>query len=111
MFSYGASGVTVLAQIVEFALGVLALGLQGYGLIDAIRRPSNVFEAAGKQTKQLWLILLGVATAIGFVSVVLIGPLNFFNLLAVVAAAVYLTDVRPALRRMTGGGGSSGGYW
>ena len=59
--------------------------------------------AAGKQTKQRWLIILGVAAAIGFVS--LLNPLNIFNLIAFVAAAVYLVDVRPALRQITGKGG------
>jgi hypothetical protein len=111
MPTYGSSGVVTLANLILLGLGVLALVLQGYGLIDAIRRPANAFVAAGKQTKQLWLILLGVATAIGFVSVVVLGALNFFNLLAVVVAAVYVVDVRPALQRLTGGGGNSGGLW
>jgi hypothetical protein len=46
-----------------------------------------------------------VAAAIGFVS--LLNPLNIFNLIAFVAAAVYLVDVRPALRQVSGRGGGS----
>jgi hypothetical protein len=106
MFSYGGAGIASVAQFVMLGLGLLALGLQVYALIDALRQRADAFLAAGKQTKQRWLIFLGVATAIGFVSLVLIGPLNFFNLIAVVAAAVYVTDVRPAVRGMTGGRGS-----
>lgn len=111
MFTYGSSGVVTLANIVMFGLGLLALALQGFALVDALRRRADAFVAAGKQTKQLWMILLGVATAIGFVSLILIGPLNFFNLIAVVAAAVYVTDVRPALQRVMGGGSGSNGFW
>jgi hypothetical protein len=113
MFTYGSSAVGVMVSVILFVLGALALVLQGYALIDAIRRPSTAFPAAGKQTKVLWLILLSVATAIGFVSLAAgdQGALNFFNLIAVVAAAVYVTDVRPAVKRITGGGGSSDGFW
>lgn len=103
------------ALLVLLALGLLAFGLQVYALVDAIRQRPDAFVAAGKQTKQLWLIFLGVAVAIGFISlapITLYSPLNFVNLIAVVAAAVYVTDVRPAVRRMSGGRGSgSYGSW
>jgi hypothetical protein len=110
MFSYGSPGLASIAQNIMFLLGLLALSLQGYAFADALRRPAGAFVAAGKQTKQRWLIFLGVATAIGFVSLFLVGVLNFFNLIAVVAAAVYLTDVMPAVRGSRGGSGSSGPY-
>lgn len=114
MLTYGAAGIATVAQIILLGLGLLAFGLQVYGLVDALRQPAGAFVAAGKQTKQLWLIFLGVATAIGFVSLALpgLGVLNFFNLIAVVAAGVYVADVRPAVRRMRGGHGSgSYGPW
>ncbi len=110
MFSF--SGVALLVML---GLGLLAFALQLYALVDAIRQRPAAFVAASKQTKQLWLIFLGVAAAIGFISlypITLMTPLNFFNLIAVVAAAVYVTDVRPAVRRMSGGRGSSSyGSW
>lgn len=86
-------------------LGWGALALMAFALVDAARQRADAFTAAGKQTKQRWLIILGVAVAIGFVSV--FGPLNIFNLIAIVAASVYLADVKPALRAVTGRGGSS----
>ena len=89
-------------------LGVGALGLEAFALIDAARRRPDAFVAAGKRTKQVWTIVLGIATALGFV--LLFSPLNLFGLLAVVAAAVYLTDVRPALDEVTRGGGRMGPY-
>lgn len=107
MVLLGGSGIATLQGLVLLALGLLALGLQVFALVDALRQRADAFVAAGKQTKQLWLIFLAVATAIGFVS--LSGPLNIFNLIAVVAAAVYLTDVRPAVRGMTGGRGTGSG--
>jgi hypothetical protein len=90
-------------SLVMLVLGVFAFGTQVVALADALRHRPDAFVAASKQTKQRWLIILAVATAIGFVS--LLGPLNIFNLIAFVAAAVYLVDVRPALRQITGRGG------
>jgi len=109
------SGLSILVSLVVLALWVVAFGLSVFGLVDAGRRPAGAFVAAGKQTKQRWLIILGVATALSFVSMPLFGQfqtLGFLNLISVVAAAVYMVDVRPAVRPYKGqrGGGSSGPY-
>ena len=69
--------------------------------------------AAGKQTKQLWLIILGVAVVVGLYGAVYgVGPASFLTVAAFVAAAVYLADVRPKVRefRNNGAGTSSGPY-
>ncbi len=92
--------------LVFLALGVLAFIAQVFALVDAARHRPDAFVAAGKQTKQRWLIILGVAAAIGFISFngAILSPLNILNLIAFVAAAVYLVDVRPALRQVSGKG-------
>ena len=94
------------------ALSLAALVVEGWAFIDAVRRPAPAFTAAGKQTKPIWLIILGVAlvigigyTALGGVSLIQILPLAAF-----VAAAIYLTDVRPKVREYRGGTGRSGPY-
>jgi hypothetical protein len=94
------------------ALSLAALVVEGWAFIDAIRRPAAAFLAAGKQTKPIWLIILGVATVIGIgysalggVSLIQILPLAAF-----VAAAIYLTDVRPKVREFRGGSSSAGPY-
>jgi uncharacterized membrane protein YeiB len=106
---------TTLQLYIILALSVLALGMEIFALVDCVRRKSGAFVAAGKLTKQLWLIILAVATAFGFIA--LPPPLGIgFNMLGllsiagVVASAVYLTDVRPAVRGTNGGGGRSGPY-
>lgn len=79
----------------------LTLGLllvKAFALLDAVRRPPEVFVAADKQTKNLWLLLLGLAVA---ADVLLGGPFGLINLLGTVAALVYLADVRPAVRGLT----------
>jgi hypothetical protein len=101
------SSIFAAQSLVMLVLGVLALALQVFALVDALRQRSDAFTATGNQTKQIWLLITGVAVLIGFVS--LTGPLNIFNLIAVVAAAVYLTKVRPQIHQITGRGGSSSG--
>lgn len=104
------SGIASLQGLIMLGLGLLAFGLAAFAFVDALRQSAAAFPAAGKRTKQLWLIILGVALALSFVSI--FSPLNFFNLLAVVAAGVYLADVRPAVRPYRGRpkGSSSGPY-
>lgn len=90
-----------LMLIITLALLVLEL----VALIDAAIRPAAAYVAAGKQTKQFWLVLLGVSTAVS----VLVGIPGYFalGLVGVVAGSVYLVDVRPAVRSYRGGRGGN----
>jgi len=88
-------------------LGVLALGCEVFALLDVLRHRPDAFVAAGKRTKTFWTIVLAVALAIGVIFV--LNVLNFIGIIAFVAAAVYLVDVRPALRQVSGRGRSKQG--
>jgi hypothetical protein len=93
------------------ALGLAAFVVEAWALIDAITRPAPAFVATGKQTKQLWLIILGVATVIGLAGAVYgVGPTSILPVAAFVAAAIYLADVRPKVKEFRGGGSNSGPY-
>jgi hypothetical protein len=105
------SGIQNAQVLVVLILGLLALGLEVYALVDAVRQRADAFTAAGKLTKPLWVTFLSIATAIGFVTFRNpLGGASIFTIIGVVAAGVYLADVRPALRSVSGGGGSSGPY-
>jgi hypothetical protein len=107
MFSLGSA-----QAVVYLALSALAFVVQLVAVIDCARRRADAFAAAGKMTKQRWLLITAVAAAIGFISLPggFLGPLSILNLAAFVAAAVYLVDVKPALQRVQGGGrGTSSG--
>jgi uncharacterized membrane protein YoaK (UPF0700 family) len=88
-------------SVVTLVIGLAAFALEVFALVDALRHPERAYLAAGKRTRTFWLVLLGVAVAIGFVT--MFNPLSLFGLLAIVGAAVYLADVRPALRQVRGG--------
>jgi hypothetical protein len=81
------------------ALGLAAFVVEAWAFVDAITRPSQAFVANGKQTKQLWLIILGVAAVVGLAGAVYgVGPTSILPVAAFVAAAIYMADVRPKVR-------------
>jgi hypothetical protein len=98
-------------QFFFWALLVAAFVVEAWAFIDALRRPAPAFVAASKQTKPLWLVILGVALVIGLGGAV--GELTLFSFLpiiAFVAAAIYLTDVRPKVTGQGAGGTRQGPY-
>jgi hypothetical protein len=77
-----------------------ALGLTVWAFVDALIRPAAGFVAAGKLTKPGWAAITGLAAVIIFLSK---NPMTFLGLPAVIAAVVYLVDVRPAVRGLRRG--------
>ncbi len=92
------------------ALGLVAFGVEAWAFVDAITRSKQAFVATGKQTKPLWLIILGVAAVVGLAGAVYrVGPTSILPVAAFVAAAIYLADVRPKVKSFPRNGGSSSG--
>ncbi len=77
-----------------------ALGLTAWALADALVRPAAGYVAAGKLTKPGWAAILGLSLLV----ILLMGPMSFLGLPAVIATIVYLVDVRPAVRGLSRGG-------
>ncbi|NYI42550.1 DUF2516 family protein [Demequina lutea] len=91
-----------------------------WAIIDIMRRGSEAFVSAGKQTKILWLVIMVVATAVLFISLPIPfggggGPFNIIGLAAAAAVIVYHVGVKPALgahrKGPKGGGRSNKGSW
>ena len=90
---FGASSLLLLT------LGIGAGLIKLWALVDAATRPGPAYVAAGKLTKPVWIAILAAAVLLGGLDV-----LGIFGLLGLVAAIVYLVDVRPAVREMRPGG-------
>jgi hypothetical protein len=73
--------------VIFFAIVLVKL----FALVDAASRPEIAFLSVDKQTKKFWLILLALALVSSF--------LGFLSVIGLVAALVYLLDVRPAIVR------------
>jgi len=87
-FSYG------IYFLVWGALGFVKL----FAFVDALSRPAQAYDAADKQTKTAWLWITGLALVAHFVFPALVG---LFSFAGIIAAFVYLLDVRPALIAVT----------
>lgn len=93
---------------VLLVLGLGALGLTAFAAFDATRHRSDLYPAIGRQTKVFWVAILVVAFLVAIVSFG--NALGLLNIVGVVAAGVYLADVRPKLQQVGGTRGSDSGY-
>ncbi|MCX4725583.1 DUF2516 family protein [Streptomyces sp. NPDC090052] len=84
-------------------MSLLSLALilfSGFALVDAVIRREDAYRAASKQTKPFWLIILAIAFVVNW----LFPILSFLPVIGLVATIVYMVDVRPAVRQISGGG-------
>lgn len=86
-------------NLVVLAIWVLFLVVKGYAFVDCIRRPTAAFPAVGRQSKVLWMILTGAALLTGLLPGM---TLNIIGIAGIVASLIYLFDVRPKIREITG---------
>jgi len=97
-------------------LAIAVFAVQVVAFVDAVRRPASAYTAEGKLTKNLWLIILGVAAVIGLLGLppARLTSISFLNLIAVAPAIIYWADVRPRLQPYGTGGrrprGPQGGW-
>jgi hypothetical protein len=104
------SGVYTPLNYFFLALSLAAFVFEAWAFIDAIVRPAQAFTSAGKQTKQIWLLILGVAAVLGLASATgYLGTISFLAVAAFVGAAIYMVDVRPKVKEYRRGGGSGNG--
>jgi hypothetical protein len=95
--------------LVSLVLTFAAFALGAFTFVDALIRPTGAFPAAGKLTKPIWSSITGVAALVLFPY--FFGLFSFFGIPALVASLVYLVDVRPAVRGLSGGRPPSSSSW
>jgi hypothetical protein len=80
---------TYISVLVAFAILATAI----FAFVNSLLYSAESYEAAGKLTKTTWCTILGIGVVLQLV------PLGLFiiNIALLVAALVYLADVRPAL--------------
>ncbi len=98
---------SVVLQIIQAITLVLAYGgavLGVFCLIDAVTRRPDAFVAADKKTKGTWIaITAGSAVVLGLALVSpAFEPQSIFWLAAMIGVLVYLVDVRPRLKEVSG---------
>jgi hypothetical protein len=91
---------------IDRVLLVAFLALRVWAFVDCIFRKARAFPAVNKLTKVTWLAILFVSGVVGSLPSLAYNTssLNIISSASVVVALVYLCDVRPAVREVSGGG-------
>jgi hypothetical protein len=76
------------------------VALRVWAIADCAMRKAAAFPAVDKLTKPVWLLILVFS---GLLGTFLRPPIGIISLVSVIVAAVYLADVRPAVREVSGG--------
>lgn len=92
---------------VNAAILLVLLVIEIVAFINCITQRADAFPVVGSLSKPAWLAILGGAILLTLLCSFPIGSgLGIFAFVAITAAAVYMLDVRPALRDATDGTGS-----
>jgi len=75
--------------------GIIAF--TAWAFVDCATRKAPAFPAAGKLTKPTWLLMTGLSAVVSWIPGV-----GLLAMIATTVAAVYLADVRPAVREISG---------
>jgi hypothetical protein len=86
---------------INLVLIVVVLVVELFAFINCLTQRADAFPAVGAIPKGGWLALTGGA----IIFTLLLGWTSIFGMIAVAAALIFLLDVRPALREVTGGSG------
>lgn len=95
-------------SLILLLINGVAIALALFALIDAVLRSGPAFNAVGRGGKSLWLAILAGALAVAVLGA---GILSLFGIAGLVAALVYLVDLRPKLRLLPGGRRRPGSWW
>jgi len=88
---------------VLWVISLVLLAMAVFAFVDGAMRPTSAYSAASKQTKVFWLIILGLTIAANMFQIL------FLQVAGLIATIVYIVDVRPALKQVTGNGPRRGG--
>jgi len=92
---------------VNYVVLFFCLAVELVALVHCAVQRVDLFATVGTLSKAAWLGMIGAGLLLTALSpFLLIGPLNLFAMAAITVSAIYLLDVRPALRDAVDGHGS-----
>jgi hypothetical protein len=95
---------TSVVTYLTWAILIVMVVIEIVALVNCLTQRADAFPVVGSLSKNAWVaILLGSVVATILCT---FGPLQFLAFVAITASAVYMLDVRPALRDATNGSGN-----
>jgi hypothetical protein len=88
-------------RYLNYALMIGALVIELVAFVHCLMQRAEAFTTIRTFTKGIWLLLIGASIVVTLFS----PPIGILALIAITISAVYLLDVRPALRDAVDGQG------
>lgn len=95
----------VVNEIESWLLTVIGWAVAVYvvwAFVDCASRKAPAFPAAGKWTKPAWMVMTGVCALISTLIALTGSVLNLLIYICLIVTSVYMADVRPAVREISG---------
>jgi hypothetical protein len=93
-------------RFVSLALLVVFLVIEIVAFVNCLTQRSDAFPVVGSVSKPGWLAILGGSVLLTLICGFPGSFVSIFGFAAITAAAIYMLDVRPALRDATDGTGN-----
>ncbi|MGH3736491.1 MAG: DUF2516 family protein [Micromonosporaceae bacterium] len=93
---------------INLLIFIFAVAIEVVAFVHCLLQRAESFKAVDTLPKGLWLALTGGAAVLSVA--VLSSPIGILGLIGIIAASIYLLDVRPAIRDLAGGSGGAGGW-
>jgi len=92
---------------VTLAILIVFLVIEIVAFVNCLTQRADAFPVVGSLSKNAWVAILGGSVLLTLLCTTLSGAsISIFALAAITATAIYMLDVRPALREATNGSGS-----
>lgn len=90
-------------QGIDNTLVVVAVVIEAFAFINCLTQRSDAFGAIGTLSKGAWLALTAGSLFVTLLLQLPRGDIGLLGFIAITIAAIYLLDVRPALRDASDG--------
>jgi hypothetical protein len=97
---------TTVQYYLTWLLLIVFLVIELVALVNCLMQRSDAFPVVGSLSKTAWLAILGGAVILTLLCGSPSTGISIFGFIAITAAAIYMLDVRPALRDATDGTGN-----
>jgi hypothetical protein len=93
------------AFVLTTVITLVLLVIEVVALINCLTQRADAFPVVGSLSKNAWTGILAGSVLVTLACLVLRAGISIFAFAAITAAAIYMLDVRPALRDATDGSG------
>lgn len=93
-------------KYVTLLILLVLLVIETVAFLNCLAQRADAFPVVGPLSKNAWVAILGGSVLVTLLCGLPYRGFSIFAMAAITAAAIYLLDVRPALRDATNGSGS-----